>query len=450
MASSHALRKLIFGTSPKISFPSHVQAAINRQQNDSEKLISWVLLAIVVIFSVLYIVSPKTFSPTVKFAPVPWALSAYFIFSLIRLYAAYRGYLVNWFLLLSIIVDIMLLMTLIWSFHVQYEQPPSFYLKAPTLQYLFIFIALRTLRFQAKYVLTIGMVAAVGWFALILFAVFFSPHGTVTRDYVLYLTSNHILIGGEIDKIISILMVTAILTIAVLRGQHLLSQAVAETMATTELSKFFVPEIASTIIESGANLKPGYGESRDVTILHCDIRGFTKTSKLCSPAEVMSMLTEYQARVVKIIRKHQGSVDKFLGDGILTSFNALPKTPAHAAKALSAAGDILTTIQEWNEQRDKEGKQPVKIGISITTGSVVLGIVGDATRMEYTVIGDPVNLAAKLDKHCRVEKCSILATKETLDLAIAQGYVQPPTIEILLQRTVEGVAEPVDLAILAR
>lgn len=444
------LRNFLLGPSITMDLPDHVQAAIKQQQNTGEKLISWVLLVIVIIFGTLYFVSPKTFSSTAKFAPVPWALSAYFIFSFIRLTLSYRNYLPNWFLMMSILVDISLLMTLIWSFHLQYQQPAAFYLKAPTLLYMFIFIALRTLRFEAKYVLTVGIISAIGWLSLLLYALATSPADTITRNYVLYMTSNHILIGGEIDKIISILMVTFILTIAVLRGQRLLTQAIAETIATDELSKFFIPEIATNIIQSGQEIKPGYGESGDVAILHCDIRGFTEMAKHSTPTEVMCLLTEYQSKVVNVIRDYQGSVDKFLGDGILVSFNAVKKSSNYAADALNAAVAINRMIKQWSEERIKDRLKPIHVGVSITIGSVILGIVGDEKRMEYTVIGDPVNLAAKLDKHCKIEHCSVLATEEALNLAVSQGFVPLADIEILRQRKVEGISDPLNLAVLVK
>lgn len=289
------LYELLFGSQASEAMPFHVQKAIQQQQLTSEKLISWIQLSIIVTFSILYFASPKTFSTDAKFAPVPWALSAYFIFSVLRLFLSYRSRLPNWISFISIIVDVALLVTLIWSFHLQYQQPASFYLKAPTLLYLFIFIALRTLRFEAKFVLTVGIVAALGWLSLLTYALVTSKSGTVTRDYVLYMTSNHVLIGGEIDKIISILMVTAILALAVSRGQRLLEQAIAETMAIRDLSKFFIPEIATTIIKSGQKIQPGYGELRQVAILHCDIRHFTEITKHATPQQTIKLLTEYQS-----------------------------------------------------------------------------------------------------------------------------------------------------------
>jgi len=439
----------LFGRPAKMTLPEYVQTAIKQQQAASEKLISWTLLLIVIIFGALYYVSPKTFSYSMaQFAPVPWALLAYFVFSLIRLGLSYKIYLPNWFLMLSIIIDISLLMILIWSFHLQYEQPASFYLKAPTLLYMFIFIALRTLHFEAKYVLTAGIVSAIGWLTLLSYALMTSPAGTITRNYILYMTSNHILIGGEIDKIISILMVTGILTAAIIRAQRLLTKSVKETISTQELSKFFIPEIAAAIIKSGQDIKPGYGELREVAILHCDIRGFTLITEQYSPKEVMQILTEYQSKIIQVIRKYQGSVDKFLGDGILVSFNAIKPSENYAANAIYAALEITAKINQWAEERKTSGLKPIHIGISIASGTAMLGIVGDAARMEYTVIGDPVNMAAKLDKQCKIENCIALSTESAFNLAVKQGFKSKYKIEIRTDRKVKGISEKLNLAIL--
>jgi adenylate cyclase len=104
----------------------------------------------VVIFGLLYAASPKTFAADADFAPVPWALGIYFVFTIIRLLLAYRGSVGPLMLYTSIVLDMCLLLGLIWSFHLQYQPPPSFYLKSPTLLYVFIFIALRALRFEAR------------------------------------------------------------------------------------------------------------------------------------------------------------------------------------------------------------------------------------------------------------------------------------------------------------
>ena len=161
-----------------------------------------------------------------------------------------------WLLYLSVIFDMGLLFGLIWSFHLQYVQPPTFYLKVPTLLYVFIFIALRALRFGARFVVVAGLVAAAGWTLLALYAMA-GPDGMkmITRDYIHYMTSNSVLVGAEIDKVVSILTVTAIIAVAIARARQLLVRAVAEGAAAHDLSRFFAPEIAQQITAACLALK---------------------------------------------------------------------------------------------------------------------------------------------------------------------------------------------------
>ncbi len=105
-------------------------------------------------------------------------------------------------------MDMGILMFLIWSFHIQYQQPASFYLKVPTVMYVFIFIAIRSLRFEPRYILSTGAVAIIGWVGMVLYVIFAdSSDVMITRNYVEYLTSNAVLIGAEVDKIISMAVV---------------------------------------------------------------------------------------------------------------------------------------------------------------------------------------------------------------------------------------------------
>jgi adenylate cyclase len=253
--------------------PERVLNAISAQQAASEKLVGWVQMAVVIFFGLLYAVSPKTFSRDMTFEPVPWFLGIWLVVTIIRLYLAYRNQMSAPLLYLSIIIDMSLLLGMIWSFHVQYQQPPSFYLKSPTLLYVFIFIALRALRFEARYVITAGVVAAIGWAAMAVYATLASGGmNVVTRDYVYYLTSNSVLKGAELDKVITILTVTAIIAAAITRAHKLLVKAVAEGTAAHDLSRFFSPEIARQITTAEQEVTAGRGQARDAAILMVDIR----------------------------------------------------------------------------------------------------------------------------------------------------------------------------------
>ncbi|SKA25009.1 adenylate cyclase [Enhydrobacter aerosaccus] len=121
---------------------------IEQQQAKSEVIIAWVQAAAVVFFAVVYAISPKALPPKTRFEAVPWTLAIYAGFTSMRLVLAYHGRLSDRFVTFSTVIDVTVLIVTIWSFHLQYQAPPALYLKAPTLMYVFIVIALRTLRFE--------------------------------------------------------------------------------------------------------------------------------------------------------------------------------------------------------------------------------------------------------------------------------------------------------------
>lgn len=422
--------------------PERVRQAIRHQQDASEMLIGWLQLGIGLTFGGLYLVAPKAGG----FDLVPWVLALYLGLTVIRLVWGHRRRLPDWSLAISVVFDMALLMALIWSFHLKYGQPPAFYLKAPTLLYVFIFIALRALRFEARFVILAGLVAAAGWAGLFTYA---ATSGGVTRDYVAYLTSNTILIGGEVDKLLSILAVTAIIGFALHRARRLMVQAVVEQAAAHDLSRFFAPEVAARIKASEQLIRAGSGEPRDAAILNLDLRGFTRYAASASPEAVMRLLSDYQAAMVPIIRAHGGRVDKFLGDGILATFGAVEPSPTYAADGLRALDALMAEAKRWAAVCRREGRFCPVVNGALASGRVLFGAVGDDTRLEYTVIGEAVNLSAKLEKANKDLATRALCDAATYDLALAQGY-RPTGWQVPLSATeVAGLPRPLDLVCLA-
>lgn len=447
LAKLNDLRRELFARSETNALPARVRDAISRQQDRSEILIGWFQLFVVVTLGALYLVSPK---PEVTFDLVPWALGIYLLLTLIRVIWSHVARLPAWSLALSVIFDMTLLMLLIWSFHLKYEQPASFYLKAPTLLYVFIFVALRALRFEARYVLLAGLVAAVGWSLLMVYVLFADPSNMmITRDFVVYMTSNSILLGAEFDKIISILMVTVIIAVALSRAKSLLVRAVAEQTAARELSRFFDPEIVQRITGSEQQILAGSGEMRDAAIVNLDMRGFTRLAEREAPDRVMGLLAEYQARMVPLIQSHGGSIDKFMGDGILATFGASLPSTSYAADALRAIDAVIESAQAWRAERAAEDIPAPEVNAAVATGRILFGAVGDETRLEYTVIGDAVNLSAKLEKANKEHQVRALADLATYEMAVAQGYEAPEERRRLPGARVAGVEHPIDLVVLA-
>ena len=133
----------------------------------------------------------------------------------------------------------------------------------------------------------------------------------------------------------------------------------------------------------------------------------------------------------------------------MATFGAAVTSPTYAADALKSVDDIMTAAASWGEELRQDGKPPVKLGAAIATGRIIFGAVGDESRMEYTVVGDAVNLSAKLEKHTKSEGVRALCTASAFNIAVRQGYQPAPAIERRNSRNIEGVARPVDLIVLA-
>jgi len=428
--------------------PRHLRDAIDQQEAQSERLISWIQLGVVIAFAVLYALSRRSV-PTFSLI-TPGVIALYFVLTVVRVVMAYRIRLTFWLLVGSIIFDMSLLFGLLWSFHIQYEQPAAFYLKAPTLLYVFIFIALRALRFEVRYILLAGLAAALGWLFMIGYVLWTDSAGQIiTRDYIHYMTTNSILLGAEFDKIISILMVTGILAVAVFRARRLLFRAVVDARATANLSRFFDPNIAERIGRDTDALASVAGEIRDVAILMLDIRDFTGIAAALPPRDVLTILTEYRNRMLPAIEDNGGSIDKFLGDGIMATFGAVTSLGNSAASACNALMDALSSADSWSEELVNRGYPRLIVSGAVSKGSVVCGVVGDQARLEYTVIGDAVNLVAKLEKENRKLSTRGLVTIEAYEAAVAQGLRPDASHRHINQFAIEGIARRKDIVALA-
>ena len=411
MSEAHPRRPL---TTRVQKLPARVRDVILREQDSSEILIGWVQLGVVLTFATLYYLSPKQPGANPMISPEPWVLAGYVLFTLARLNLAYRRRLPNWLLYISVVMDMALLLALIWTFHLKYDQPASFYLKVPTLLYVFIFIALRALRFEVRYVLIAGGVAALGWLLMVLYVVTIDPDNPmITRDYVEYMTSNSVLLGAEFDKVISILMVTAILAVAIARARRLLVESVVESSTARELSKFVPDEVARQAKAGEEHMQAGQGEVREATILFTDIEGFTTISETMTPTDLITTLNDYFSVVTKPIVEHGGVINQFQGDAILATFNIPEALSDHAAQAVRAA----LAVQAALRVRDFGDGVVIRSRVGINSGEIVGGLVGTGDRLGYTVHGDDVNLAARLEQLNKDYGTRIVVSQRTRELA---------------------------------
>lgn len=163
----------------------------------------------------------------------------------------------------------------------------------------------------------------------------------------------------------------------------------------THLGRYFSPQVAAALEQSA--LHPMCSRRCDVTVLFSDLRGFTSLSETMDGAEVVALLNDYLTRMVEAVHSLEGTLDKFLGDGILVYFGAPLEQADHARRAIRCARRMLREVEGINESRAARNEPPLEVGIGIHSGEVLLGTIGSPQRREFTVIGDVVNVASRIE-----------------------------------------------------
>ena len=210
-------------------------------------------------------------------------------------------------------------------------------------------------------------------------------------------------IGG-----VMLILITASLASLIVTSQIRL---LAETRARARLRRFVSPDVADELERRHELLDRPV--SREVTVLFVDIRGFTPRAERMAPAEAVAFLNQFFQRVTRAVFEQQGTVDKYIGDCVMVLFGAPMTQPDDATRAIAAARGIVRSIAEWNVERAVRGEWPVRVGIGLNTAHVVAGAVGTPQKLEYTVIGDGVNVAARVCALAKDKPAAILLTEAT-------------------------------------
>ena len=162
------------------------------------------------------------------------------------------------------------------------------------------------------------------------------------------------------------------------------------------LDRYMSPQLVEYVMANIGDLKLN-GDKRELTILVSDVRNFTTMTEGSDPLALIALLDEYFAAMTEIIFRHNGIVDKFIGDGILAYWGAFTPQVNHAAEAAQAACEMIDRVKELNNTWAAQGRQTIAIGVGVNTGTVIFGNIGKGKKIEFTVIGDAVNLASRLE-----------------------------------------------------
>ena len=176
--------------------------------------------------------------------------------------------------------------------------------------------------------------------------------------------------------------------------------------------KIVTPEIRNWLLQGNTNLG---GETVCATILFCDIRGFTSISEQIKPEQVVTLLNKYFSAMEQCIVEHKGIINKYIGDAIMAIFGVPVPNENQALDAYKCSIDMKKRLIELNKELEEENLPPIKFGIGLHTGNVLAGNIGSNRRMEYTVIGDAVNVASRIESLCKENNCDLLISETTIE-----------------------------------
>lgn len=289
----------------------------------------------------------------------------------------------------------------------QYMEPRAVFGFWPPLLY-FVFIVLSTLRLDFWLSLWTGAVAAVQQFALAWWLLPVEVGGRV--DAALYY---------HVVRSVMLLLVGLIAGLVAESLRRQFQSSVTAGQARDRVTSLFGQHVSPAVVEQllAAQVDPP-SELRPICVLFLDIRGFTAMSRTRPAAETVALLNDLFAVMIEIVDRHHGIVNKFLGDGFLAVFGAPLEDPDANLNALAAGQAMLAAVDAWNAERPQ---QVLRVGIGIHAGEAVTGTVGSPRRKEYTVIGDTVNLAARLEQLTKETGARLLVSEALGRHALAAG-----------------------------
>lgn len=321
------------------------------------------------------------------------------------------------------------------------QLPPQITLRFRQEVYYFLLIAAAAFTFRPRIMLWAGFTAALGWSAghvwlLSLPSTIWQEtrHNPINEQIALLLHPHFVDLGAWLQGVVLMLLVAGLLALVVARSRRLVLRQASVERERANLSRYFPP----TIVDRLAHLDHPLGAVRTqpVTVMFADIVGFTKMAEHLDAEAVIATLRGFHTRMERAVFDHRGTLDKFLGDGLMATFGTPESGPRDALNALACTQAMIAAIDDWNVSRVREGDAPIRLSIGLHHGRAMLGDIGSARRLEFAVVGDVVNVASRLERLTREQGCQVVVSDEVAKAARAEdamaaarllaGFVEGP------------------------
>lgn len=335
-------------------------------------------------------------------------IAAYGVATIVALLLAELQRGARWFAWIYIVFDALLVVVLFHEHLFAPSKEVDHTLTAPSLAIGFLLLMHVALRLRPIMVALFSSLVILGWLALLTVAVeaHLSKGAALTLDWSSFLT----------EAALAAAFGFAALVCGLLTYDHnvLLKAAVLAERRRANLSRFFSPTVLTELQTTGDSLALA---QRDVAVLFVDLRSFTRLSESIPPASLANLLVEFRELVTREVFAHGGMIDKFIGDGVMAAFGQPKSTPDDAARALECALHLTTALREWRDARERRGEIGPQAGVGIHFGMAIGGVLRSGSHDEFTLVGDVVNVAQRLEQLCKPLGASIVASWEVITAA---------------------------------
>lgn len=373
------------------------------------------------------------------------ALAAFALLGVLHYFVIARGADRPWVKYVFITCDIALLsLAVILSnpFPVA-DLPQMIIFRFDVFQYYFIVLAVAAFSFSPGMLVWSGFAGAFGWLGAYAWIVRNEPvvfnwsdlpaNPTKEQFYEIFYSPSFAPIGGVFQECLTFVVVATLIAIVMRRARNTVLRQLAAERDRAAISQIFgryVPEsVVSAMIADKGALAP---VERRATVLFADLAGFTQMTETAGARGTVDVINQFFDTATEIIGRHNGIVTQFQGDALLATFNLPVEDPEHATHAVRAAHDILASVN-----KEKFGGRDLSVRIGVATGDVMAGNIGGGGRQSYTVYGDAVNVAARLEEMNKDFGTSVLFTESTAKL------ISSATGQRIGETTVRGVHDPI-------
>jgi adenylate cyclase len=323
--------------------------------------------------------------------------------------------------------------------------------RGPEFLYLVLLIVGAALSYSPLQVIWTGLWSILAWVAGVILVArrpdtLTTPQGLDPQS-LLQLITNPYYVGyfQLLNQVVLTAIATAVLAAAVWRARALLFRHTRAEIARADLARYVAPDVADAIMSDPATAESfGAPANRNVAVLFADIVGFTGLSEHMAPDRVVRLLKSLHERGSAVVFAHGGSLDKYLGDGFLATFGGIRSQPDAAARAVRCALALQDEVARWNAKRQARGHVPLRLSVGVHYGPVVAANVGSAQRLEFTVVGDTVNIASRLETLTRALDCRIAVS----DAALTEARLHDPALpafEAAGDRRLDGREQPLSV-----